>query len=239
MFKWGDGSGTAEPVLAADGVEDPEQPIVARRVDLPCEMVGFATPPTRVQLTFLPVGERWTLVALTAPGKAAQVARWLQAYAPSRINVAPGLAPKIVRASFDALPAPWSQMLSAVLVIYTEITAEGAASIFIEDSEARVERFVESVQVDAQVRQRVIQGGAVRVKLTARQLDVLCLAVALGYYETPHKLNLRFLAEKLGVGVSAVSELLRRGESLIITSYVDSLSRSEWDAIAQQRTVIE
>lgn len=226
--------------MAADlEIVSEAEPIVARRVDLPCEMVGFSTPPTRVQLTFLPVDGGWRLVALASPGKTTQVARWLKDYRPSQINVAPGLAPKILRASFDAMPPPWRQMLSAVLVIFIELTPEGSASIFIEDSEKRVERFVESMQVDAQVRQRVTQAEGERVKLTARQLDVLCLAVALGYYETPHKLNLRLLAEKLGIGVSAVSELLRRGESLIITSYVDSLSRSEWDACAQQRTVIE
>lgn len=203
--------------------------VVARRVDLPCSMVGFSPPPCNVHLTFLPVGDRWTLVALSAPGKPAQVARWLQQYSPSAINLAPGLAPKLLRAHFDALPGQWGDVLAAVLVIFIELTPEGSASIFIEDSEARVERFVDSVQVDVQVRQRVTQSGTERVKLTARQLEVLALAVALGYYETPHKLNLRLLAEKLGISVAAVSELLRRGESLIITNYVDSLSKSQWD----------
>lgn len=214
-------------------------------------MVGFEPPPCNVHLTFVPVGDRWTLVALSAPGKPAHVARWLKKYDPTEIHLAPGLAPKLLRAHFDELPGSWGTLLTAVLVLFIELTPEGSASIFIEDSEARVERFVESVQVDVQVRQRVTQSGTERVKLTARQLEVLALAVALGYYETPHKLNLRLLAEKLGMSVGAVSELLRRGESLIITNYVDSLSQSQWDGgapraapnesreSAQQRAVTE
>ncbi|HVM45584.1 MAG TPA: helix-turn-helix domain-containing protein, partial [Candidatus Thermoplasmatota archaeon] len=175
-----------------------------------------------------PVGDHWIVVALSAPGKPAQVARWLRPHTQGEINLDPGLSPKILRARFDALPAAWARMLEDVLVIFLELTPEGSASVFVEDSQERVDRFVASLQIDEQVRQRQVEPSKERVKLTARQLEVLALAVALGYYETPHKLNLREIAQKLKISVGGVSELLRRGESLIITSYVDSLSRSQW-----------
>ncbi|HUR69427.1 MAG TPA: helix-turn-helix domain-containing protein [Candidatus Thermoplasmatota archaeon] len=211
-------------------------PLVARRVDLPGSVLGFTIPPCNVHLTFLPVGDHWLLVALSAPGKPAQVARWLRPYTRGEINVDPGLSPRILRARFDVLPVAWAKMLADVLVLFLELTPEGSASVFVEDSQERVDRFVEALQVDEQVRQRHVDQSQDRVKLTPRQLEVLALAVALGYYETPHKLNLREIAEKLKLSVGGVSELLRRGESLIITNYVDSLSRSRWQDPAEPRS---
>lgn len=205
--------------------------ITARRLDLPSAMAGFAAPPCAIQLKFLPLGTRWALLALTPPGMPVLVARWLQPYRPVAINIAPGLSPKILRAHFEELPTPWQQMLNAVTVHYVELTPEGSASIFVQDSKEKIEKFLQSIPENVtHVRERKTQASVERVKLTARQLEVLALAVALGYYETPHKLNLRSLADKLHLSVGAVSELLRRGESLIITNYVDSLSESNWDS---------
>jgi hypothetical protein len=177
------------------------------------------------------------LLALTAPGMPTQVARWLQPFRPADIMIGPGIAPKVLRAHFKELPKPWEQMLSTVIVHYVELTPEGSASIFVEDSPEKVQRFVESLPGDPlQVRERKTQTSAGRVKLTGRQLEVLSLAVALGYYETPHKLNLRALGKRLGLSVGTVSELLRRGESLIITNYIDSLSESRWGHAASGRS---
>lgn len=196
---------------------------------MPCAAAGFApAPPCRVHIKFIPRGQRWTLLALTDPGFPPKVARWLEPFGPSAIDIAPGIAPKVLRATFEQLPEPWQRMLSAVVVHYVQLTPQGAASIFVEDSPEKVERFVSSIQGRTPgVRERRTQLGS-RVMLTARQLEVLSLAVALGYYETPHKLSLRTLASKLGLSVGAVSELLRRGETLIITNYIDSLSASSW-----------
>lgn len=213
--------------------DEPPLPVVARRVDLPCALLGFETPPCNVHLTFLPLSDHWMLVALSAPGKPAQVARWLRPHTQGAINIDPGISPKVLRARFERLPDAWARMLADVLVIFLELTPDGTASVFIEDSQERVDRFVASLQVDDQVRQRQIHPRESKAKLTARQLEVLALAVALGYYETPHKLNLREIAAKLGLSVGGVSELLRRGESLIITSYVDSLARSRWNDPAE------
>ena len=204
--------------------------IVARRVDLPGALLGFTpAPPCQVHLKFLPSGDRWTLLGLVPPGMPPRVAEWLQAFRPSVINIAPGITPRILRAQFDELPAAWLQLVSTVIVHSLELTPEGSASVFVEDSPAKVAAFIATIPDSRlQVRERKSQSSPERVKLTARQLEVMSLAVALGYYETPHKLNLRLLAQKLGLSVGAVSELLRRGESLIVTNYIDSLSESEW-----------
>jgi DNA-binding CsgD family transcriptional regulator len=207
--------------------------IVARRVDLPCSMTGFSPPPCNAQLKFEPEGSRWTMIVLCPPGKPPQVARWLEAYKPASIHIGTGLSPRILRATFDELPGRWGQMLASVQVQFAQLTPDGSASIFVEDVGSKVELFVQSLQLGRpEVRARKKQPDPNRVKLTPRQLEVLSLAVALGYYEVPHKLNLRELAQKLSLSVGAVSELLRRAEALVITSYIDSLSESLWESDA-------
>lgn len=206
---------------------------MSRRIDLPCAVAGFSPPPPcRIHLKFLPRADKWTLLTLSGPGMPGKIARWLTPFGPSEINIAPGIAPRVLRAKFDVLPPVWKDMLATVTVHYIDLTPEGAASIFVADSLDKVERFVQMLRVESPVvRARQSLPGPARVELTARQLEVLALAVALGYYETPHKVSLRVLAKKLGLSVGATSELLRRGESLIITSYVDEMTAATWKQI--------
>lgn len=204
--------------------------ILARRVDLPGAQIGFGPPPCPINLKFFEMPTGWVLVGMTGPGKPPAAARWLESYAPASIQIAPGLSPKVLRASFDKLPPAWEKLLTSVVVHYLELTPDGSASVFIEDSSENVQRFVDAAKLtNSTARVRQTLSGPQRVRLTARQLEILSLAVALGYYEVPHKLNLRTLAKKVGLSVGAVSELLRRGEALIVTNYVDELSESRWE----------
>ncbi len=166
----------------------------------------------------------------------AKVARWLMPFGPTEINIAPGIAPRVLRAKFNVLPPLWKDMLARVTVHYVDLTPEGTASIFVADSGDKVDHFVQMLRGESSVvRARQSLQGPARVELTARQLEVLALAVALGYYETPHKVSLRGLAKKLALSVGATSELLRRGESLIITNYVDALTASNWTHVEEPR----
>ncbi len=120
-------------------------------------------------------------------------------------------------------------MLSEVDVRFLELTPEGSASLFVQDSPEHLDRLMAGMpSLPGRVRHRPTHSGH-DIHLTPRQLEVLSLAVALGYYETPHGINLRELASHVGISVGAVSELLRRGESIIIKQYVDRLAASRWD----------
>jgi hypothetical protein len=200
------------------------------RVDLPCAMAGFSPPPCHVHLKFVSIGGRKALLALTDPGKPAAVQRWLDQYGPATVHVAPGLTPKFLQAEFVKLPDAWARLLSAVHVRHLELSPDGTASLFIEGPIDQIERFVKAIKLGRPVaRSRRTVPGSDRVKLTHRQLEALSNAVALGYFEIPHKLDLRALAEKMGMSHGALSELLRRAEALVITGYIDSLTESRWD----------
>lgn len=203
---------------------------VAHRVDLTCLSAGLAPPPVRVHMKFYSSADKWRVFAFTEPGQPPSVARWLEPFAPQDLKIAPGVAPKYLRADFRDLPSPWDGLVCGATVPYLELMPTGALSIFVEDQEKNVQAFVRSV------RERFPQDGAVMVRehwrdkgwkelgLTPRQYEVLSTAVAWGYYEVPHKVTLRSLAEKLGVSVGAISELLRRAEAQVIKAYVDASS---------------
>jgi len=58
--------------------------------------------------------------------------------------------------------------------------------------------------------------------LTARQREVVELAVEHGYYDAPRRCTLRELADHLDVNKSVVSRILQRAERHIITAYCAS-----------------
>ncbi|AFO56490.1 MULTISPECIES: helix-turn-helix domain-containing protein [unclassified Natrinema] len=58
--------------------------------------------------------------------------------------------------------------------------------------------------------------------LTARQLEVVELAVEHGYYDSPRRCTLSDLANRLDVNKSVVSRILQRAERHIITAYCSS-----------------
>lgn len=215
---------------------------VKRRVDLPCAAAGFSPPPTRVELRFqLADDGTTTLVARAPPAQPPEVARWLEDYGPAAIEIEPGLAPKTLRATFDEVPDAWRRLLSPVNVRFAALTPDGTASLFVEGQPAEVDRFT-SILTDqlprsdgtGDVRTRPARWDGSDVSLTARQLEVLSRAVALGYYEIPHNLTLRELADHLDLTVGTVSELLRRAESAIVTSYVDSWMASRWNGQSEE-----
>ncbi len=212
---------------------------IAHRVDFSCTAAGVDPPPAPVHMKFYTSRDRWTMFVFTVAGKPASVADWLAPYKPDAMNIAPGLAPKYLRADFRDLPDPWDRLVNGANVPYLELTPMDTLSIFIEDMEENVQRFVGSLRHrfpeggDLNVRERWRDDGWKGVGLTSRQHEVLSTAVAWGYYEVPHKLNLRTLSEKLGISVGAISELLRRAEARVIKAYIDSSSEMNAEAANQ------
>lgn len=55
--------------------------------------------------------------------------------------------------------------------------------------------------------------------LTARQRNIVEIALEEGYFDYPRRISLRQLARRVGVSASTVSEVLRRAEKKILTAY--------------------
>ncbi len=204
------------------------------RVDLPCEQTGFACPPPfDVHIKFLPnapPGQGWTLLAHAAAGAPDALARWL-AKDPriAEVRVGPGLAPKLLRATVRALPPLWEAAASFVKVHHLDLAADGSAAWFIEGDRQRVAAFVQDLErrqrvplAATEVRCRPVHERDDKAPISRRQFEVLSMAVAMGYYDIPHRLDLRALAARAGISLGSLSELLRRAEAAVLTHYVDA-----------------
>ena len=55
--------------------------------------------------------------------------------------------------------------------------------------------------------------------LTGRQEDVIRMALEMGYYDHPKKVNLKELAQRFSISASTLNEILQRGEKKIIGEY--------------------
>ena len=55
--------------------------------------------------------------------------------------------------------------------------------------------------------------------LTSRQRSIVEIALEEGYFDYPRRITLRKLAKKVGVSASTVSEVLRRAEKKILSTY--------------------
>ena len=55
--------------------------------------------------------------------------------------------------------------------------------------------------------------------LTARQKEIVLIALEKGYFDYPKKTNIRELANDFGISISTLSEILRKGQRKIILEY--------------------
>ncbi len=55
--------------------------------------------------------------------------------------------------------------------------------------------------------------------LTERQEEILRTAYEMGYFEYPKKVNIKTLAERLGMSISTLSEMLRKSEKKVLEYY--------------------
>jgi hypothetical protein len=204
-------------------------------VDLSAQKVGLSLPPCPVHLVVDPPahdgvtsGAHWRFKARMYPGNAEEIARWLDQWLPLSNTLEPGVAPKSLEATFAELPAPWDWLLEDGCVGTLVVTPEGTLSLVVKHQPKQVQAYIEGLRTrlgPEQVRVRTHYGhdSISRVEVTKRQAEVISLAVALGYYEVPRRLDLRTLAKKLNLSLGATSELMRRGEATIIASYIDSM----------------
>lgn len=61
--------------------------------------------------------------------------------------------------------------------------------------------------------------------LTDRQREILRLAVAAGYYESPRRVTLSEVADRAGVAKSTASEVLHRAEGAVLTWFLERFDR--------------
>lgn len=206
---------------------------VVERIDLSCERLGFEPPPpVPVSIKLIEIRGQWSLYALFAPGEAPAIKRWLDLWNSDAIETAPGIYPRVIRARFELLPPRWEWVRSGSGMWLVSLVPQGNATLVLMGERYGVPRLKEVVPAPTAMKVPIgsqNQNPAGRVRLTPKQQEVLSLAVTFGYYEVPHRIDLRALARKLGRSLASVSSLLRRAEAQVLTNYVTDALVSEWE----------
>lgn len=205
-------------------------PVACKRIELSARALGFLAPPVGVLLRpqdLKPDG--WSVIAFTWPGKTFMVAQWLSHWEPKNVEHGEGLTPKSLRATFNRMADPWREVLQGPCVDHLVFTPQGTLSLMVKDEPSKVHGFVESLKAGSGVvqspRVRDYQGDMKTERvLTPRQLEAMVFAVAYGYYDMPRRMGLRVLADRMGLSLGAMAELMRRGESQLAQAHVDSIT---------------
>lgn len=120
-----------------------------------------------------------------------------------------------------------AEVAGAWLHHHVDIGSDDQFSWYVEGTKAKIVAFVQALETDAvpvpvAVRCRPVHEANRPAPLSRRQFDALAAAISLGYYDIPHRIDLRTIARHTGTSLGAMSELLRRAEAAILSHYVDS-----------------
>ncbi|MFC6823796.1 helix-turn-helix domain-containing protein [Halopelagius fulvigenes] len=119
--------------------------------------------------------------------------------------------------------------LSLVVVPPLVYSAEGWLDVTIVGRDEALSKLVDALERRAGIEVDVREIGTYDRRLgtvigclTERQLDAMETATEIGYYSVPRQASLSAVAAELGVANSTASELLRRGESRLMSRLIGS-----------------
>jgi len=111
-------------------------------------------------------------------------------------------------------------ILSKYIVSQGTVISDSIAWTIILDGYSELKKLLKEF-IDSKIEVKVMK--VVKVKqgsiITARQEQIVKIALETGFYDFPRRITLRKLAEKLNVSPSTLSEILRRAEKNIIETY--------------------
>ncbi len=206
------------------------------RIDVPCAVLGLPPPPCPLTGWVVRTSSLWSVLAQTPAGRAAHVARWITAVTPAQIYIEQGLAPTSLWIRFEQPFEALSRLLDGLIIKRLEMTPAGTATAFISGPPDRAGRLAAMVRdASPELTMREAIQVAPEAPLTRRQREALSLAVALGYYEVPRRANLHEVAQRMGMSAGAASELLRRGERILIGGFFDDCDAPQHPAASGPR----
>lgn len=214
--------------------DEPAKGVFARRIDVPCKRVGFDAPPGHIHLKLYPAKAETKAIILTPAGLVAQVGAWLSEHCRAALHIPKAVGSRVLRADIEVLPEAWQRLTAVPGLHHIDLTPDGTASLFLDCNDDEAKALVRHLSIDAEpARTRLDLSGPTR--LTAHQFDVLATAVALGYYDIPHVVDLRMLAQKVGASLGTTAQVLRRAEAKVLQGHVDRESQQRWDDAGKQQ----
>lgn len=233
-------------MIADDGARD-EQPALrgpeavhGRRVQgerrsythiqVPAARLGFPAVEARVHVKLLRDDPEGILLLVWTEGPgAAWVPRWLSPFGPTVLPSSGTALQNVVRIRCARPPIIWRRLLAGAPIDGLVIRTDGQARLNIKggaDEAAHQLALLDGVGAlrlgeDDDDRRPDIHARRSGLRpITARQRDILVVALAEGYYEVPRRISQTGLARLLGMSPAALSETLRRAEGNMIRAQI-------------------
>lgn len=199
------------------------------RIRASASALEFALPPTSLRLKLFAATRYWSLFLqpIEQGSRLAPILAWIEPWSPLRIEFG---SRQVLRADFDPLPTAWLKRFRSVDLQDLIIHPNDIAIATVRGTHAALAAFARTLTTDTDVNVHQVQDAPRdRPILTASQDKTLRAAVEAGYYQIPRPLNLRQLADKLGISSASLSERLRRAEAHVILHYTRNGNVTPWD----------
>lgn len=219
MVPVGDGPGSPSLPGDSDGQ-------VLVRVELSARDLGTDPPPSRCHIRAYKTVQGWILLLWAPRGPSEATRAWAKAQAPSEEIDFGEVSERTLALQCEALPAGWETLFGLFDAQHLILEPDGTALTRIEGSRDEVAEFLSGMELDVSTESvRMAPDVDKRARdaiLTDQQEHAIGRAAALGYFDVPRRIQLGALADRLGTSQSALSELLRRAESRLVSVYLDN-----------------
>ncbi|WP_338600846.1 helix-turn-helix domain-containing protein [Sulfolobus tengchongensis] len=114
------------------------------------------------------------------------------------------------------------KVLSQYIIMNGALTDDGILWTLILNGYAELRSLLNSlISITKDVRVLKVIKAEKKDAITARQEQILRIALEAGFFDYPRRIGLKDLAKKLNMSPSSLSEIIRRAEKNIITAYFE------------------
>lgn len=194
------------------------------RLELTAGDLGADPPPSRCHVRAYKTASGWVVLIWAPHGPSDATQAWARSQTEADEIAFGEVGERTVALECDSLPDKWRTLFLLFDADHLILEPDGKALTQIRGSRDEIGEFLvglgeletESVKVLPEADDRVRED-----ILTEHQERALGRAAALGYFDVPRRIQLGELAERLDMSTSALSELLRRAQGRLISSYLD------------------
>lgn len=195
-------------------------------LELSAQDLGTDPPPSRCHVRAYKTTAGWVLLVWSPYGPNDAIKAWAKAQTSSDEIAFGEVGERTTGFQCEALPPTWETLFGLFDIHHLIMDADGTTLTHLEGPREEIGEFlvgldlevsaksVEMVpEVDERTREEI---------LTEAQEHAIGRAAALGYFDVPRRIHLEDLADELGTSPSALSELLRRAQARLVSTYLDN-----------------
>lgn len=196
------------------------------RLELSARDLDTAPPPSRCHLRAYKTTAGWVLLLWSPHGPTDSMRAWIRAQTEAEEIEFGEIGERTLGFRCQNLPPAWETLFGLFDADHLILESDGTAFTRLEGPREQIGEFLVGLDLEVSTGSvemlREVDEGMREDILTEAQEHALGRAAALGYFDVPRSIQLEDLADGLGTSPSALSELLRRAQSRLVSTYLDN-----------------